>query len=109
MERYEPNVALPESGNSRDIPKWRSQKSIWDPFAISLDMSVWETLKKVLDKDSAKELYFQQSTSTEVDEEPAAMESKSSGHAEDTGNLFVTGISSRFVLALIVLFYSLLS
>ena len=105
MERYEPNVALPESGSCRDIPKWRSQKSIWVPFVISLDMSV---LKKVLDKDSAKELYFQQTPSTEVDEE-AAEESKSSGNAEDTGNLFVTGISSRFVLALIILFYSLLS
>ena len=108
MERYEPNVALPESGNCRDISKWRSQKSVWVPFVITLDMSVWETLKKVLDKDSAKELYFQQTPSTEVDEE-AAEESKSSGNAEDTGNLFVTGISSRFVLALIILFYSLLS
>ena len=75
--------------------------------SVSLDLSVWETLKKVLDKDSAKELYFQQSTSTEVDEEPA--ESKSSANAEDTGNLFMTGISSRFLLALIILFYSLLS
>jgi len=71
-------------------------------------MSVWETLKKVLDKDSAKDLYFQLSPSTEANEE-AADETKSSGNADETGTLFVTGISSRFVLALIILFYSLLS
>ena len=59
MERYDPNVALPESANMQDIPKWRSQKSVWVPFIISLDMSVWETLKTVLDKDSAKEPHFQ--------------------------------------------------
>ena len=44
---------------------------------ITLDMSVWETLKKVLDKDSTKELYFQLSPSTEANEE-AAEETKSS-------------------------------
>ena len=109
MEHYDPNVALPESGNMRAIPKWRSQKSIWVPFVISLDMSVWETLKKVLDKDSGKELNFQLSTSSEVGEEPTAMESKSSANTEDTGHLFMTGFSSRFLLALIILFYSLLS
>ena len=108
MERYEPNVALPESGNCRDISKWRSQKSVWVPFIITLDMSVWDTLKTVLDKDSAKDLYFQLSPSTEANEE-AADETKSSGNADETGTLFVTGISSRFVLALIILFYSLLS
>ena len=69
IEHYDPNVALPESANMRDIPKWHSQKSVCVPFIISLDMSVWETLKTVLNKASAKELHFQQAPALEVDED----------------------------------------
>ena len=76
IERYDPNVALPESGNIRDIPKWCSQKSVWVPFVVSLDISVWETLKAVLDKDSAKELHFQKSPAVEVDKEQRVRQSK---------------------------------
>ena len=75
IERYDPNVALPESGNMRDIPKWRSQKSVWVPFVVTLDISVWETLKAVLDKDSAKELHFQKSPAVEVDGEQTVPQS----------------------------------
>ena len=109
IERYDPNVALPESANMRDIHKWRSQKSSWVPFIISLDISVWETLKTVLDKDSAKELHFQQAPTSEVNAEPTGIESKSSANTEDTGNLFMIGFSSMYPMALIILFYSLLS
>ena len=105
IECYDPNVALPESANMRDIPKWRSQKSVWVLFIISLDMSVWETLKTVLNKASAKELHFQQAPALEVAEEPTGTESKTSGNTEDTAYLFMTGNSSLFPLALIVLFY----
>ena len=64
MERYEHNISLPESGNMRDIPKWCSQKAVWVPFfiSISIDMSVWITLKSVVEADSAKQLHFQKTT-----------------------------------------------
>lgn len=99
MERYEPTIALPESANMRDIPKWRSQKSVWVPFIITLDMSVWETLKTVLDKDSSKELHFQLAPTTELDEHPTGAEQKSSANNEDTGSFFMTGFSSMFAIA----------
>ena len=38
MDRYDPNISLPESGNMRIIPKWCSQKAVWVPFFISIDM-----------------------------------------------------------------------
>ena len=93
MERYNPNVALLESANMRDIPKWHSQKSVWVPFIISLDMSVWETLKTVLDKDSAKELHFQQTPASEVDEEQTLMVTKfkTNANTKDTGICFCQG------------------
>ena len=99
MERYEPTISLPESANMRDIPKWRSQKSVWVPFIITLDMSVWETLKTVLDKDSSKELHFQLAPTTELDEHPTGTEQKSSANAEETGSFFMTGFSSMFTIA----------
>ena len=94
----------------RDIPKWRSQKSVWVPFIISLDLSVWEMLKADLDKDSAKELHFQLAPTTELDEDPTGTEQKSSANAEETGSFFMTGFSSMFAIALnyISLFTSLL-
>ena len=76
MERYEPTISLPESANMWDIPKWRSQRSVWVPFIITLDMSVWETLKTVLDKDSSKELHFQLAPTTELDEHSTGTEQK---------------------------------
>ena len=54
----------------RDIPKWRSQKAVWVPFFVTLHMSVWDTLKAVLEADSAKQLHFQKSASSGPEEEP---------------------------------------
>ena len=54
----------------RDIPKWRSQKAVWVPFFVTLDKMVWETLKSVLEVDSARELHFQKSAPAEVEDEP---------------------------------------
>ena len=73
-------------------------------------MSVWGTLKTVLDKDSAKELHFQLAPMTELDEDQTGTEPKSSANAEETGNLFMTGFSSMLSIALnyIILFTSLL-
>ena len=71
MDRYDPNISLPESGNMRDIPKWHSQKAVWVPFFISIDMSVWITLKSVLEADAAKQLHFQKNTDVSS-QEPSA-------------------------------------
>ena len=71
IERYDPSIPLPESGMMRDIPKWRSQKAVWVPFFVTLDMSVWDTLRAVLEADSAKQLCFQKSTASEPDDDPS--------------------------------------
>ena len=55
----------------RDIPKWTSQKAVWVPFFVTLHMSVWDTLKAVLEADSAKQLHFQKSASSGLEEEPS--------------------------------------
>ena len=71
IERYDPAIPLPESGSMRDIPKWQSQKAVWVPFFVTLDMMVWQTLKAVLDVDSTRQLHFQKSTPVEADDEPS--------------------------------------
>ena len=68
----------------RDIPKWRSQKAVWVPFFISIDMSVWITLKSVLEADSAKQLHFQKTTDVSAPE-PAANTQAPPKSADDTG------------------------
>ena len=83
MDRYDPNISLPESGNMRDIPKWRSQKAVWVPFFISIDMSVWITLKSVLEADAAKQLHFQKTDLSS--QEPSANKQAPPKSAEDTG------------------------
>ena len=45
----------------RDIPKWRSQKAVWVPFIVCLEMSVWTVLQEVLTADAGKQLFFQKS------------------------------------------------
>ena len=57
IERYDLNVAL-RVWKLGDIPKWRSQKAVWVPFFVSLDVSVWTTLQEVLTADAAKQLFF---------------------------------------------------
>ena len=69
IERYDPNIPAPESGNMRDIPKWRSQKAIWVPFIVSLDMSVWTVLQDVLTADSGKELCLQKTPTRDEPEQ----------------------------------------
>ena len=87
MERYDPNIPLPESGNMRDIPKWRSQKATWVPFIVSLDMSVWTVLQDVLTADSAKELCLQK---TPTRDEPKQNITPKSN--EETGTVGVLSI-----------------
>ena len=84
MDRYDPNISLPESGNMRDIPKWRSQKAVWVPFFITIDMSVWTTLKAVLEADAAKQLHFQKNTDISS-QEPSAKKQAPPKSADDTG------------------------
>ena len=84
MDRYDPNISLPESGNMRDIPKWRSQKAVWVPFFITIDMSVWTTLKAVLEADAAKQLHFQKNTDMSS-QEPTANKQAPPKSADDTG------------------------
>ena len=84
MDRYDPNISLPESGNMRDIPKWRSQKAVRVPFFISIDMSVWITLKSVLEADAAKQLHFQKNTDVSS-QEPSANTQAPPKSADDTG------------------------
>ena len=84
MDRYDSNISLPESGNMRDIPKWRSQKAVWVPFFITIDMSVWTTLKAVLEADAAKQLHFQKNTDISS-EEPSAKKQAPPKSADDTG------------------------
>ena len=84
MERYDPTIPAPESGNMRDIPKWRSQKAIWVPFIVSLDMSVWTVLQDVLTADSGKELCFQKTPSREEPEPNPTTKSN-----EETGTVLL--------------------
>ena len=46
-------------------------KSCLGPFFVTLHMSVWDTLKAVLEADSAKQLHFQKSASSGPEEEPS--------------------------------------
>ena len=85
MERYDPNIALPESGSMWDVPKWRSQKAVWVPFVVTLDISVWSTLQAVLVADSAKLLHFLKS-SADADNEPSLpAKIQAARSAADTG------------------------
>jgi len=84
MDHYDPNISLPESGNMRDIPKWHSQKAVWVPFFISIDMSVWITLKSVLEADAAKQLHFQKNTEVSS-QEPSANTQATPKSADDMG------------------------
>ena len=93
IERYEPDSSSPdelskpvssESGSMRDIPKWRSQKAVWVPFFVTLDMMVWETLKAVLEADSGRQLHFQKSTPVEVDDKPSTNQTAKQ-NSEETG------------------------